>query len=147
MLDAWDESPLYSDRERAALTWAEACTNLREGHVSDEVYEAVSKQFDEKGISDLTFVVAAINAWNRLAIPGRATPGKYKSALKSAASQCIVRHRGTISHQHGVGTDHAPYLHAEKSELGIELLRSTFVSVDPRQLFNPGKLLPDTGPH
>ena len=86
MLDAWDESPLYSDRERAALIWAEACTNLHDGHVPDEVYEEVSKQFDEKGISDLTFVVAAINAWNRLAIPGRATPGKYKSALKSAAS-------------------------------------------------------------
>jgi alkyldihydroxyacetonephosphate synthase len=69
------------------------------------------------------------------------------SALKAAASQCIVRHRGTISHQHGVGTDHAPYLHAEKSELGIELLRSTFASVDPRQLLNPGKLLPDSPPH
>jgi AhpD family alkylhydroperoxidase len=81
MLDAWDESPLYSDRERAALTWAEACTNLQAGHVPDSIYESVSKHFDEKGIADLTFVVAVINAWNRLAIPARATPGIYRSKL------------------------------------------------------------------
>ena len=81
MLDAWEESPLYSDRERAAFLWAEACTNLREGHVPDAIYDAVAKHFDEKGISDLTFVVATINAWNRLAIPARATPGRYTSAL------------------------------------------------------------------
>jgi alkyldihydroxyacetonephosphate synthase len=66
--------------------------------------------------------------------------------LKSAASECIVQHRGTISHQHGVGTDHARYLQAEKSELGVELLRSTFASGDPQQLLNPGKLLPDPRP-
>lgn len=83
MLDAWDESPLYSERERAALTWAEACTNLQDGHVSDAVYEEVSAHFDEKGISELTFVIAAINAWNRLAIPGRAVPGRYKSSLSA----------------------------------------------------------------
>lgn len=65
-------------------------------------------------------------------------------ALKSAASQCVVRHRATISHQHGVGTDHAPYLQAEKSELGMALLRATFASTDPEQLLNPGKLLPET---
>ena len=83
MLDAWDESPLYSERERAALRWAEACTNLQDGHVSDAVYESVAAHFDEKGISELTFVIAAINAWNRLAIPGRATPGRYKSPLSA----------------------------------------------------------------
>jgi alkyldihydroxyacetonephosphate synthase len=66
--------------------------------------------------------------------------------LKSAASECIVRHRGTISHQHGVGTDHARYLQAEKSALGVELLRSTFAIGDPQQLLNPGKLLPDPRP-
>ena len=84
MLAAWQESALYSDRERAGLTWAEAVTSLKHGRVSDEVYEEVSKHFDEVGMANLTFVCAAINAWNRLAIPGRAPPGKYKSALKPA---------------------------------------------------------------
>src|SRR5664279_2672741 len=84
MLDAWHESALYSDRERAALTWAEAVTNLQNGHVSDEVYAEVSEHFDEVGMSNLTLVCAAINVWNRLAISGRAAPGKYKSQLKPA---------------------------------------------------------------
>ena len=82
MLAAWHESALYSDRERAALTWGEAVTNLQNGHVSDEVYAEVSKHFDEVGMSNLTLVCAAINVWNRLAISGRAAPGKYKSQLK-----------------------------------------------------------------
>jgi len=64
-------------------------------------------------------------------------------ALKNAASLCIVRHGGTISHQHGVGVDHAGYLQAEKSEVGIALLRSSFASLDPHELLNRGKLLPD----
>jgi AhpD family alkylhydroperoxidase len=81
MLDAWEESSLYSDRERAALRWAEVCTDLAPGHVSDEEYEAVAKHFDAKGVSDLTFVIAAINAWNRLAIPARSAAGTYTSTL------------------------------------------------------------------
>jgi alkylhydroperoxidase family enzyme len=76
-LDAWHECPFYSDRERAALLWAEAVTNLHDGHVSDEIYDQVRRHFDEQGISSLTFVVATINAWNRLAIPARTTPGTY----------------------------------------------------------------------
>jgi len=63
-------------------------------------------------------------------------------AMKSAASQAILAHHGTISHQHGVGVDHAPYLAAEKSPLGIDLLRQTAKFLDPEQLFNPGKLIP-----
>lgn len=47
-LDAWEESPYYSDRERAALAWTEAVTKIREGHVSDDVYERVRKSFTEK---------------------------------------------------------------------------------------------------
>jgi alkyldihydroxyacetonephosphate synthase len=62
--------------------------------------------------------------------------------LKHAASSSIVRHGGTISHQHGVGTDHLPYLAAEKSELGLSLLQSTLRSLDPHGLLNPGKLVP-----
>src|SRR5438132_1735569 len=51
-LDAWEESPYYTDRERAAFTWAEAITNLHDGHVSDAAYETVRQHFNEKEISD-----------------------------------------------------------------------------------------------
>jgi AhpD family alkylhydroperoxidase len=77
-LDAWEESPYYSERERAALAWTEAVTKIREGHASEEVYESVKAQFSEKEVADLTFAIATINAWNRLAIAGRATPGSYQ---------------------------------------------------------------------
>src|SRR6185436_11458419 len=59
-LDAWRESPYYSDRERAALAWTEAVTNVHEGHVPDEVYESVRKVFTEKELADLTLAVTAI---------------------------------------------------------------------------------------
>src|SRR5262245_8368556 len=65
-LDAWEESPYYSDRERAALAWTEAVTNIREGHVPDEVYEEVRQSFSEKELADLTLAICAINSWNRL---------------------------------------------------------------------------------
>ena len=77
-LDAWEESPYYSDRERAAFAWTEAVTNIRDGHVHDEVYEQVRQHFSEKELADLTLAVAAINAWNRLAIAGRSEAGKYQ---------------------------------------------------------------------
>jgi AhpD family alkylhydroperoxidase len=77
-LDAWEESPYYTDRERAALAWTEAVTNIREGHVGDEVYEAVRKLFSEKELADLTFAITTINAWNRLAIAARMLPGNYQ---------------------------------------------------------------------
>ena len=77
-LDAWEESPYYNDRERAALRWTEAVTNLHQGHVADEVYESVRAQFSEKELADLTLAVATINAWNRIAISSRTVPGGYK---------------------------------------------------------------------
>ncbi|MBZ5728706.1 MAG: carboxymuconolactone decarboxylase family protein [Acidobacteriia bacterium] len=79
-LDAWEESPYYTDRERAALLWTEAVTNVREGHVPDEVYERVRTQFTETELADLTLAVAAINAWNRLNIAARMVPGTYQPA-------------------------------------------------------------------
>src|SRR5579884_3143585 len=79
-LDAWRESPYYTERERAALAWTEAVTLVASTHVPDEVYEEVLRVFSEKEIADLTFAVAAINAWNRLAISLRAEPGKYQAA-------------------------------------------------------------------
>lgn len=61
--------------------------------------------------------------------------------MKSAASQAIVAHGGTISHQHGVGVDHAPYLHREKDSLGMQVLQDMIHSLDPNGMMNPGKLL------
>src|SRR5262245_51712835 len=56
-LDAWKESPYYSDRERAALAWTDSVTNIREGHMPDEVYEQVRKSFSEKELADLTLAI------------------------------------------------------------------------------------------
>ncbi len=87
-LDAWKESPYYTDRERAALAWAEAVTRVSETYVPDEVYEEAKKHFTEKELADLTVAVATINAWNRLSIAARTTPGTYqpvKRELKKAA--------------------------------------------------------------
>jgi AhpD family alkylhydroperoxidase len=77
-LDAWEESPYYTDRERAALRWIEAITFIAEGHASDAEYEAVKQQFSEQEIADLTIVATVINAWNRIAIPSRTPAGSYK---------------------------------------------------------------------
>ena len=79
-LDAWREAPYYTDRERAALAWTEAVTNVSQGHVPDEVYEEAHRHFTEKELADLTLAVAAINAWNRLAISARTVPGDYQPA-------------------------------------------------------------------
>jgi alkyldihydroxyacetonephosphate synthase len=61
-------------------------------------------------------------------------------ALKARVSDVIVAHHATISHQHGVGIDHAPYLQAEKGALGMDLLRAVAHELDPAGLMNPGKL-------
>ena len=74
LLNAWRETPLYTARERAALAWIEAITLLTEGHVPDDVFETVRKQFSEKEIVDLTAAAVAINTWNRLSIAFRVPP-------------------------------------------------------------------------
>jgi AhpD family alkylhydroperoxidase len=79
-LDAWRECPYYSDRERAALAWTEAVTEITRGHVPDAVYQEARSHFSEKELSDLTLAVAAINAWNRLSIASRIVPGGYQAA-------------------------------------------------------------------
>ena len=76
--DAWRKSPYYTERERAALAWTEAVTNIRRGQVADEVFEKTQHHFSEKELADLTLAVATIDAWNRLVISVRAVPGKYK---------------------------------------------------------------------
>src|SRR5512144_515748 len=77
-LDAWRETPFYSERERAALEWVEAVTLVSETHVPDEVYERVRAHFSEQEIVDLTLAAVAINGWNRLAISFRTVPGTYQ---------------------------------------------------------------------
>jgi AhpD family alkylhydroperoxidase len=72
LLDAWHESNLYSERERAALAWAESLTNISTTHAPDEVYEQARRQFTEKALADLSIAIAMINAWNRLSIGTRA---------------------------------------------------------------------------
>lgn len=84
-LDAWEESSYYSDRERAALAWTDAVTNIQEGHVPNGVYDRVRKVFTEKELADLTFAIAAINGWNRLNIAARTVAGTYRPAKSRAA--------------------------------------------------------------
>jgi AhpD family alkylhydroperoxidase len=72
LLDAWRESKLYSARERAALSWTEALTNIRDTHAPDEVFEEAQRHFSEKELADLSIAIAMINAWNRLSIGSRA---------------------------------------------------------------------------
>jgi AhpD family alkylhydroperoxidase len=72
LLNAWRESELYSDRERAALVWAEALTQIAESHAPDEVFRLARSQFSERELTDLSIAIAMINLWNRLAVGVRA---------------------------------------------------------------------------
>ncbi len=74
---AWEETPLFTPKERAALRWTDAVTQVYRDHVPDAVYEEARKYFSEKELVDLTLAVIAINAWNRLAIPFRSPVGNY----------------------------------------------------------------------
>ncbi len=81
LLNAWRESPLYTERERAALAWTEAVTLVADGHVPDDVYEEARRHFEETELVNLTVAVATINAWNRMAISFRAVhPVKAQAA-------------------------------------------------------------------
>ena len=77
-LSAWRETPFYSERERAALAWAEEVTLLAQSTIPNERYEEARGQFGEKELVDLTLGVIAINGWNRLAVAFRKEPGTYK---------------------------------------------------------------------
>jgi len=77
----WRESTLFEPRERAALAWTEALTNLPAHGVPDEVYEAVRGQFSDKELSDLSFVVMVNNGWNRINAGFRTTPGSADEAF------------------------------------------------------------------
>lgn len=83
---AWRETPFFSARERAALAWAESVTLLENGHVPNDVYEEVRKEFSEEELIDLTLAVATINSWNRLNIAFRTTPGTYQPGQFAAVA-------------------------------------------------------------
>ena len=82
LLDAWRESELYTARERAALDWADALTNIARTHAPDDVYDRLRSQFSEKESVDLSIAIAMINAWNRLAIGSRSA---HPSDMQKAA--------------------------------------------------------------
>lgn len=82
-LNAWRETPFYTDRERAALGWAETITFISESHASDEEFEAARAQFSEEELVKLTMAVITINGWNRLAIAFRTTAGTYQPHLSA----------------------------------------------------------------
>jgi alkylhydroperoxidase family enzyme len=76
-LEAWRETPYYSDRERAALEWTESLTLVSETHVPDDVFERVRKQFSDDELAHLSLAIVAINGWNRLNVAARTVPGGY----------------------------------------------------------------------
>ena len=80
-LAAWRESTLFAPRERAALAWTEVLTQIPAQGVADDIYERVRGQLSEKELSDLSFAVMAINAWNRINIGFRTVPGSYDKAF------------------------------------------------------------------
>jgi len=86
-LDAWREAPGYSEREQAALAWAEAVTLVAASRVPDEVYEQARRQFTDKELVDLTLAITAINSWNRMSISFRKDAGEYqpKARMKKGA--------------------------------------------------------------
>lgn len=76
----WEESPLFTDKEKAALRWAEALTLLSTGPVSDQLYLETKKYFNDKEITELTMAISLINLWNRFAVPFRTVPGSVDKA-------------------------------------------------------------------
>jgi len=94
-LSAWREAPFYTERERAALAWTEAVTNVAQTHVPDDVFDEARKCFSEKELVDLTLAVISINGYNRLAISFRRVPGAYQPATsRSIASSSPAPARG-----------------------------------------------------
>jgi len=81
-LNAWRETPFYTDRERAALAWTEAVTLISEGHVPEDVFEQARAQFSDEELVNLTVALVAINGWNRLSIAFRVPAGAYQPPAK-----------------------------------------------------------------
>jgi len=81
VIAAWREAPFYSDRERAALAWAEAVTRIADGQVTEALFESVRKQFSEQELAALTLAIVATNAWNRLSVSFQSPVGTYRPGM------------------------------------------------------------------
>lgn len=84
-LNAWRETPFFTNRERAALEWVEAVTLIANGPVPDAVYEEAKQHFSEEELVNLTLAIITINGWNRLAVPFRFVPGEYQPSIRKTA--------------------------------------------------------------
>ncbi len=82
----WQESDAFTERERAALAWADAITNIQEGHASDEAYAAVQEHFRDADLVNLTLAIASINAWNRMSIAFPAEKRRVSPATEQPAT-------------------------------------------------------------
>lgn len=87
---AWRASDAYTERERAALAWTEAVTDIQNGHASDEAYNAVKSHYTDIEIVDLTIAITSINAWNRMAIAFRAEHHAQAGASSTPAQHPIM---------------------------------------------------------
>jgi len=79
MLNSWQETSFYTDRERAALKWAESLTLISEKEINDALYQSVLLHFNEKEMVALSMVIVTINSWNRLSVGFGTVPGSYES--------------------------------------------------------------------
>lgn len=79
-LPVWEDSPLFSQKEKAALLWAERLTQLSQSSISEEFYGKVKEHFSDKEITQLTLVISMINMWNRFGVSFKTEPGSYDKA-------------------------------------------------------------------
>jgi AhpD family alkylhydroperoxidase len=86
LVAAWQEAPVYTDRERAALALTEAATLVHQTHIPDDVYDAAGAHFTEEELAKLLFAIATINAWNVVSIGSRLAVGGYQPAKPKAAT-------------------------------------------------------------
>jgi AhpD family alkylhydroperoxidase len=85
LLPAWRETSFYTARERAALAWTEAITNIQQGHADDAVFEEVRREFNESDLVKLTLAINQINTWNRISIGFRVEAGTYQAQARANA--------------------------------------------------------------
>ena len=90
MLNAWRDSPVYTERERAALAWTEAVTMVTAGHVPDELYAGVRRQFSDVELANLTLAIGVINTWNRMNIAFRTPAGRYRAPAAAEKPEAPV---------------------------------------------------------
>ncbi|MGH9344894.1 MAG: carboxymuconolactone decarboxylase family protein [Terriglobia bacterium] len=90
-VSVWRDTPFFTERERAALEWTEAVTQLHGGSVPDQIFQSVRPHFSDKELVDLTLAIVAINGWNRLNIAFRREAGDYQPPARRAASPASTK--------------------------------------------------------